>query len=55
MDFLKTLRIESVNKGVSTGTQWVSSKGETIESLSPVDGKKIASVTGADKASYEPA
>ncbi len=53
MDFLKTLRIESINKGVSTGTQWIKSTGDTIDSFSPVDGKKIASVTAADKASYE--
>ncbi|MBL7746753.1 MAG: aldehyde dehydrogenase family protein [Chitinophagaceae bacterium] len=53
MDFLKRLGIESTNKGVSTGTQWIDSKGETIASFSPVDGKKIASVIAADKESYE--
>jgi aldehyde dehydrogenase (NAD+) len=53
MDFLKTLGIESTNKGVSTGTQWVSSTGETIDSFSPVDGKKIGSVVAADKNAYE--
>ena len=53
MDFLKALKIEAVNKGVSTGTQWVSCNGEMIDSFSPVDGKKIGSVISADKASYE--
>lgn len=53
MDFLKTLGIESTNKGVSTGTQWISSTGETIDSFSPVDGKKIGSVVAADKNAYE--
>jgi aldehyde dehydrogenase (NAD+) len=53
MDFLKTLKVESNNKGVSTGTQWLASKGETIDSFSPVDGKKIGSVTAADKECYE--
>jgi len=53
MDFLKTLRIDAANKGVSTGTEWISSKGEIIDSFSPVDGKKIGSVTAADKDSYE--
>ncbi|HWR32123.1 MAG TPA: aldehyde dehydrogenase family protein [Chitinophagaceae bacterium] len=53
MDFLKTLKIGSTNKGVSTGTQWINSTGETIDSFSPVDGKKIGSVTAADKESYE--
>ena len=32
MDFLKTLRIEANNKGVSTGVSWFSSKGETLMS-----------------------
>ncbi len=53
MDFLKTLGIEAINKGVSTGTKWMSSTGETIDSNSPVDGKKIAAVATADKAGYE--
>jgi aldehyde dehydrogenase (NAD+) len=53
MDFLEKLSIEAVNKGVSTGTKWIASKGETIDSFSPVDGKKIGSVIAADKESYE--
>ncbi|MBI5370536.1 MAG: aldehyde dehydrogenase family protein [Sphingobacteriales bacterium] len=53
MDFLKTLQIGSENQGISTGTQWLSSAGETIDSFSPADGKKIASVIAADKESYE--
>jgi aldehyde dehydrogenase (NAD+) len=53
MDFLNTLRIESVNKGVSTGIKTIESKGEKIDSYSPVDGKLIGSVTSADKESYE--
>lgn len=53
MDFLKTLKIESLNEGVSTGHSWIKTKGEVIDSFSPVDGKKIASVIAADKESYE--
>ncbi len=53
MDFLKALKIETTNKGVSTGTEWLESAGETIDSFSPVDGKKISSVISADKARYE--
>jgi len=53
MEFLKTLRIDTVNPGVSTGTAWIPSGGETIDSFSPVDGKKIASVIVADKTGYE--
>ena len=53
MDFLKTLKIEAINNGVSTGNQWIKSTGESIDSFSPVDGKKIGSVIAADKISYE--
>ncbi len=53
MDFLKTLKIGNTNKGISTGTHWIASKGETIDSFSPVDGKKIGSVVAADRDSYD--
>ena len=53
MEFLKTLHIESDNNGVSTGSKWIKSQGEIINSYSPVDGKLIGSVTAADKNSYE--
>ncbi|MCW3118238.1 MAG: aldehyde dehydrogenase family protein [Chitinophagaceae bacterium] len=53
MDFLKTLGVETNNKGISTGVNWVSSKGEKIDSFSPVDGRLIGSVTTADRDSYE--
>lgn len=50
---LAELHIDSRNPGVSTGSKWLTSKGENITSLSPVDGKAIASVTGADREAYE--
>ena len=53
MDFLKTLKIEQENKGVSTGTEWLDAKGALIASHSPVDGKLIGSVTTTDRESYE--
>src|SRR5450759_2306609 len=53
MDFLSQLKITGKNKSVSTGTKWLSTKGEKIESYSPVDGKLIASVNAVDKESYE--
>lgn len=53
MDFLKSLHIQLKNSGVSTGSIWLQSKGEIIESFSPVDGKLIASVTASDKKSYD--
>ncbi|MBS1743700.1 MAG: aldehyde dehydrogenase family protein [Bacteroidetes bacterium] len=55
MDFLKTLNIQAENAGVSTGTTWIKSKGEKIASYSPVDGKLIGNVTGADRNAYEAA
>ena len=53
MNFLSALQVQQKNKGVSTGTKWLSSKGVNIDSYSPVDGKIIASVKSADKESYE--
>jgi aldehyde dehydrogenase (NAD+) len=50
--FLKELGINANNPGVSTGLSWVKSKGEKLTSFSPVDGKEIATVTGADRNSY---
>jgi aldehyde dehydrogenase (NAD+) len=53
MQFLSPLQVLQKNKGVSTGTKWLSSKGAAIDSYSPVDGKLIASVKSADKETYE--
>src|SRR5688572_9876452 len=53
MDFLKLLNISDTNNGVGTGNNWIKSKGETISSFSPVDGKLISKVISADKESYE--
>ncbi|MFT3980731.1 MAG: aldehyde dehydrogenase family protein [Ferruginibacter sp.] len=51
--FLKKLGIIAANEGVSTGVTWLKSKGEIITSYSPVDGREIAKVKGADKNNYE--
>jgi aldehyde dehydrogenase (NAD+) len=53
MKFLAELKIKKNNSGISTGLVWPKTKGEKINSFSPVDGKLIATVTGADKNSYE--
>lgn len=53
MEFLKTLKIQANNNGVSTGLNRIKSKGEKLTSYSPVDGKVIASVTGADAKTYD--
>jgi aldehyde dehydrogenase (NAD+) len=52
-NFLKTLNIKETNAGVSTGLTWIKSKGEKITSYSPVNGKEIATVIGADKKSFD--
>jgi len=53
MDFLKTLKIGSTNSGVSTGQDWIESKGAVIDSFSPVDGKKIGSINSATRENYD--
>jgi len=54
MEFLKTLGIEKINRGASTGLNWLDGTGEeTIEVVSPVDGNIIALVSAATEAEYE--
>jgi aldehyde dehydrogenase (NAD+) len=50
---LRTLGIESVNRGASTGGHWFNTRGEKIDSYSPADGQLIASVNAATEAEYE--
>ncbi len=50
-DFLQKLGIESANLGGFCG-EWLGS-GEKLDSLSPIDGKSIASVTQVTEAEYE--
>lgn len=53
MEFLRQLKLESVNKGVSTGTQWLDAAGPLYSSYSPADGTLIGSVSSADETAYE--
>lgn len=50
---LAQLGIEELNNGASTGGKWFKTRGERIDSVSPVDGKLIASVQAATEADYE--
>lgn len=50
---LEQLHIKDLNPGACTGTQWINTKGEILDSYSPADGRKIASVTQATTADYE--
>lgn len=52
-NFLKELKITEINKGVSTGQKWYGSTGEKIKSVSPVDGKSIATINYCDKRSFD--
>jgi len=53
MKFLEQLGINQNNNGVSTGTVWIESNGNAIESFSPVDGTLIGSTIATDKTAYE--
>ena len=50
---LKALGIKDENSGSSTGSKWMDSKGELIESYSPVDGKLIGKVSSTTEEQYE--
>ncbi|MBL6444844.1 aldehyde dehydrogenase family protein [Fulvivirga sp. 29W222] len=50
---LKALEIKAENSGSSTGTKWLGSEGELIESYSPVDGNLIGKVSTTTEDQYE--
>ena len=50
---LSALGIKDENHGAAVGTHWFATKGEKIDSYSPVDGKLIASVNAATTEDYE--
>ncbi|MTI87293.1 MAG: aldehyde dehydrogenase family protein [Balneolaceae bacterium] len=52
MEFLKTLDIEGINPGTSTGREYLESK-ETISSTTPVDNSKIAHVSVTTREQYD--
>jgi aldehyde dehydrogenase (NAD+) len=53
MQFLQELKIQKENQGSSTGAKWIQSKGETIQSFSPVDNQLIGAVVTTDAAAFE--
>jgi aldehyde dehydrogenase (NAD+) len=53
MEFLKSLKIKPHNAGSSTGSNWFDNTGEVITSVSPVDGKQIASVSLTTREEYD--
>lgn len=50
---IENLGIKAMNQGTATGLNWIESKGEIIESYSPVDGKLIGKVQAATQDTYE--
>jgi aldehyde dehydrogenase (NAD+) len=50
---LSQLGVKRNNSGVSTGSKWFKTKGNIIESYSPVDGKLIGTVRSADENTFE--
>jgi aldehyde dehydrogenase (NAD+) len=52
MNFIAALQLTTHNKGVSTGKNWLDTKGELLSSYSPVDGKLIGYVQAATEADY---
>ena len=50
---IKALKLSKINSGTSTGLKWLESKGEKLNSYSPVDGLLIASVYSTKAADYE--
>ena len=53
-NLLNELQLKDQNAGCSTGQNWFAS-GISFDSFSPVDGKRIASVSGASSSDYEKA
>jgi aldehyde dehydrogenase (NAD+) len=52
-EICKSLGIEELNSGASTGAEWMPTSGEVITSVSPVDGKNIGAVQSAQEKDYE--
>jgi len=50
---LDRLGIGELNPGVTTGTEWLKTKGDITSSVSPIDGEVIAKVTNATTGDYE--
>ncbi len=51
-EILKTLGIENLQSGVSTGATWLEGSGQILTSVSPVDGLDIAQVKSASADEY---
>lgn len=52
-EVLDVLGVKANNSGAAVGSHWFATRGEKIDSYSPVDGSLIGSVTSATSAEYE--
>jgi aldehyde dehydrogenase (NAD+) len=52
-DLLERLGIEKLNQGAFSGLDHVDCRGEALDSISPPDGKVLATIRQADPSSYE--
>lgn len=52
-EVIQSLGLTETAEGVATGTQYLSGNGVAIDSYSPVDGKKIGTVTTATREDYD--
>ncbi|HSK12121.1 MAG TPA: aldehyde dehydrogenase family protein [Phnomibacter sp.] len=50
---LDNLGISSLNRGTSTGSDWLITNGSPLDSFSPVDGKLIGSAMPTDRPTYD--
>lgn len=51
--FLKKLKLKTLSSGASTGTDWLKTTGDTLDSFSPADGKLIGKIRLASRTDYE--
>jgi aldehyde dehydrogenase (NAD+) len=54
-DALQALGIKKSNPGTATGQKWIKTKGQSLSSFSPVDGKLIGKVQATDEAAFHKA
>ena len=47
------LGLSAINNGACTGTNWIKTNGEILDSCSPADGQLIAKINQATKEDYE--
>ena len=52
-EVLIKLGVEPLNRGTSTGSNWMKTQGMPIESYSPVDAALIGAVTSTDRTNYD--